>query len=421
MKVFTIRQRKDGTASLDDILSRLDGATSLASGELVTPKTAMAAPTVFSVVNLVRRTLGQLPIDVVKMAGKNRQPQPDHPVAKLLSRPNTWQTAYQFKAMIGVNLLLWGNYYAHKQTDGMGSTRYMVPITPGAVAAKMADDYSILYTVTTNSGSREVKQNRMMHVRDLTEDAVIGVSPVSRCAEAIGMEIASQGFAAQFFGGGALPGGVIEHPTQFRDEESRTRFSDSWRKLFGKKGTDRGGTAVLEGGLKYNTIQATNKDSQMLEARNAQREIIAGLFGIPPHMVGALNRATFNNIEHMSLEYVIYFLTPLLTNIEQQMAFDLLSEEEQETHQIKFNVGGLLRGDRLSRTQSLAVQRQNGIINADEWRAIEDMNPLGGDEGETYLTPVNMAPAGTVATPASTQPGAPDPAPPPVRDTDETE
>lgn len=415
MKILTIRQRKDGTASLDDVLARLDGASSLVSGEVVNPKTAMAAPTVYSVVNLVRRTLGQLPIDVVKMAGKDRMPQPDHPVAKLFRRPNGWQTAYQFKAAIGVNMMLWGNYYAHKQMDGMKQTRNLIPLQPGSVGVKQNEDYSLTYTVTTNNGNRTIDQLRVMHIRDLSEDGLIGVSPVERCAEAIGMEMAAQNFAAKFFGGDAMPGGVIEHPAAFRDEEARTRFSDSWRKLFGRKGKERGGTAVLEGGLKYNVIQANNDDSQLLETRNAQREIIAGLFGIPPHMIGALNRATFNNIEHMSLEYVIYFLTPFLVNVEQQLAKDLLTEAEQDSHQIKFNVGGLLRGDRLSRTSSLAVQRQNGIINADEWRAFEDMNPIGGDEGQTYLTPVNMAPSGTIANPDLN--ALRDNNSPPVRDT----
>jgi HK97 family phage portal protein len=75
--------------------------------------------------------------------------------------------------------------------------------------------------------------------------------------------------------------------------------------------------------------------------------------------------------------------------IEQAFWRDLLTADEQDQgYYFRFNVDGLLRGDSKSRAEALKIQRQNGIINANEWRALENMNPIEG--GDVYLTPLNM-------------------------------
>ena len=106
-------------------------------------------------------------------------------------------------------------------------------------------------------------------------------------------------------------------------------------------------------------------------------------------MVNDLEKATFSNIEHQSVNFVVHSLNPWLVRIEQAIWRDLLTPEEQaEGYYTRFNVDGLLRGDSKSRAEALKIQRENGIINANEWRALENMNPIDG--GDVYLTPLNM-------------------------------
>jgi phage portal protein BeeE len=107
-------------------------------------------------------------------------------------------------------------------------------------------------------------------------------------------------------------------------------------------------------------------------------------------MIGDLERATFSNIEHQAIEFVVHTLQPWLTCWEQAIKRDLFSGKAFETHDVGFVVAGLLRGDVASRYQAYATGRQWGWFSADDIRDFEDLNPLPEKQGETYLTPSNM-------------------------------
>ena len=133
----------------------------------------------------------------------------------------------------------------------------------------------------------------------------------------------------------------------------------------------------------------TNEQAQFLELRKYKRSEIAGLFRVPPHKIGDLDRATFSNIEHQAQEFVTDCLMPYLTGIEAAVHVSLLSERDQEDHFVKFNVNALLRGDMAARAKFYHSLIQDGAISPNEIRELEDWNPREG--GDIYLTPLNMA------------------------------
>ena len=142
--------------------------------------------------------------------------------------------------------------------------------------------------------------------------------------------------------------------------------------------------------MKITPLQLTNEESQFLQTRKHQRTVIAGAFGIPPHRIGDLERATFSNIEHQALEFVTYALMPYLVAIESAIWRDLIPDPQKANTSVKFNVDALLRGDSKSRAESLAIERQNGVISANEWRALTDRAPRTDPGGDEYITPLNM-------------------------------
>ena len=137
----------------------------------------------------------------------------------------------------------------------------------------------------------------------------------------------------------------------------------------------------------------SNKDAQFLELYQFTQEQICKIFRVPPHMIGDLRRATFSNIEHQSLEFLNYTLSPYLTAFEQAVWSDLLTEEEQRSFYAMFDTTEFDRGDRASRFSAYATGIQNGILSPNECRAREDLPPREG--GDEYLTPLNMQPSGT--------------------------
>ena len=143
--------------------------------------------------------------------------------------------------------------------------------------------------------------------------------------------------------------------------------------------------------MKYHTIGIAPEDAQFLETRKYQVNEICRIFRVPPHLVGDLERATFSNIEHQSIEFVQHTIRPWLVRWEQEISRSLLDEKERLLYFSKFNVDGLMRGDYKSRMEGYAVGRQNGWLSINDIRRLEDMSLVPAENGgDEYLVNGNM-------------------------------
>ena len=133
--------------------------------------------------------------------------------------------------------------------------------------------------------------------------------------------------------------------------------------------------------MKYHQIGIPPEEAQFLETRKFQLNEIARLYRIPPHMIGDLDKSSFNNIEQQSLEFVKYTLDPWVIRWEQALQKALLLPGEKGKYFVKFNLDGLLRGDYKSRMEGYATGRQNGWLSANDIREMENMNPISDEEG----------------------------------------
>jgi HK97 family phage portal protein len=201
------------------------------------------------------------------------------------------------------------------------------------------------------------------------------------------MAIATEEYGAKFFANGASPGGVLEHPGIIKDP---AKIRESWNAVYQGSGNAHR-IAVLEEGMKFQSIGIPPEQAQFLETRKFQINEIARIFRVPPHMVGDLEKSSFSNIEQQSLEFVMYTLDPWVIRWEQAIQRALFSPAEKNEYFAKFNVNGLLRGDYQSRMQGYAVGRQNGWLSADDIRELEDIEQMPeGSGGDRYLVNGNM-------------------------------
>jgi HK97 family phage portal protein len=205
----------------------------------------------------------------------------------------------------------------------------------------------------------------------------------------VGLAIATEQYGAKFFGNGARPGGVLEHPGILKDPE---KLRESWNKVYqGTRNSHK--VAVLEEGMKYHSIGIAPEDAQFLETRKYQVNEICRIFRVPPHLVGDLEKATFSNIEHQSIEFVQHTIRPWLVRWEQAISRLLLDESERLLYFAKFNVDGLLRGDYKSRMEGYAIGRQNGWLSTNDIRGLEDLPEVPEEQGgNDYLVNGNMIP-----------------------------
>lgn len=377
--------------SLDQILRDLAESSGTAAGIRVTPLNALKCATVYAIVRGLSFALLQLPLQLFeRTSDTERERVTDHPVSTLISKPNSWQTTAEYNALTLVRLLLYGNHYAFKAQGNTGPVRALRPIHPGNVEVVQSSRFEISYKVSGDGKSKDFSQDQIHHVRNgISDNGVTGVAPPQEIAEAIGLAIAAERFGSYFFKNNAIPYTVITRPGTFKSDEDYKKFVDSWRSSHSGAGTRK--TAILEDGFDVKTLQVTQEDSQFLETRKFQRQEIAGAFGIPPHMIGDLERATFSNIEQQSLDFVIYSLTPWATLIEQAMGRDLLSDDDRARGLfLKFKMDALLRGDFKTRWEGFRIAREIGGLNANEIRALEQLPQRDDPDGDAYLWPANM-------------------------------
>ena len=166
----------------------------------------------------------------------------------------------------------------------------------------------------------------VLHIPGLGFDGLVGYSPIAMAKNAIGMAMACEEYGAKFFANGAAPSGVLEHPGTIKDP---SRVRESWQRTFGGSG-NANKVAVLEEGMKYTPISISPEQAQFLETRKFQLDEIARIFRVPPHMIGDLEKSSFNNIEQQSMEFVKYTLDPWVSRWEQSMVRSLLSREEKK-------------------------------------------------------------------------------------------
>lgn len=367
------------------------------SGKTVNERTALQTTAVYACVRILSETIASLPLHVYRYTEGGKAKDTEHVLYTLLhDEPNPDMTSFVFRETLMSHLLIWGNAYSQILRDRSGQVIGLYPLLPDQMSVHRSEKGKLYYVYNRyeednpnfqEKGSIVLSQEEVLHIPGLGFDGLIGYSPIALAKNAVGMTLACEEYGASFFGNGANPGGVLEHPGILKDPG---KVRDSWNAVYqGTRNAHK--VAVLEEGMSYKQIGIPPEEAQFLETRKFQINEIARLFRIPPHMVGDLEKSSFSNIEQQSLEFVKYTLDPWVVRFEQALKKSLLLPEEKKTHFIKFNVDGLLRGDYQSRMNGYAIGRQNGWLSTNDIRELEELNPIPPEEGgDLYLINGNM-------------------------------
>lgn len=409
---LSIRAETDGTARSPWDSFWFQEMPYKANG-FVTPELAMQLSAVYACVRILAESVAQLPFILQREGTDGSKTRiKDHWLYRLFAkRPNDFQNPFEFREMMEGHCALRGNAYAFMRGNAKGEVTDLLPLNPSRVGIEMLSDTNYRYVVSNRDGSKTiVNRGAMFHLRGLSGDGILGINPIEAQRRSIASGLAAQDYGTRCFQNDARPGGWIEYPGQFKDDEQRRRFRERWQEM--QSGANRGKAAVLEFGMKWHDVGLTNEDAQFIETRKFSVSEIARIFRIPPHMIGDLEKATFSNIEQQSLEFVIHTLTPWLVRWEQAIESTFLDSEDDDLD-VVFPTLSLLRGD----VQARANYYHNGILDGwltrNEARVAEDRNPLPGlDEP---LRPLNMVEEGDaeIAEGEGTEePAAPLPPPP---------
>lgn len=386
MKWFTRKEEKG--QQFEQVLERILMAQGGVPGAGVTPDNCMSSPTVHAVCTAVSRRFAATPLHVYQKTTEGGQEvkkkRPDHPVARVLRSPNEWQTSADFFEDAASVYVRWGNFYSYKSQDRTGKIHALVPLPPKDVTPTLKDNTDFFYKVNQGGETIEEKASKIFHARGAARNFIEGDSPIKDIRVSIALEIACEEQGESFFRNGALPLVIfkyLEGFSGFKDQQDEDKFVTDFQEMFSGKKKFR--AMLLPKGIgQDDPVDVENNKAQFLETRKHQRTVIAGALGVPPHLVGDLERGTFNNVEQQDNDFTLNVILPIARKFEAAMERDLLTQKDRDAgFIIRFNMDSTLRADFKSRQEGLKIQREMGVINPDEWREVENMNPRkeGGD------------------------------------------
>lgn len=373
----------------DPALAQLYGGAVSAGGVAVSEDTATAYAPFWQAARIISETVASLPFHVYRNTNGSRICVDDiMPCADLLRfNPNEEMNALQFREAWLSHALIWGNGFAEIERDAAGRPIKLWLLRPDMVVVTRNNFGEVVYVYGLPAQKPvHLPASDMLHLRGPGTDGILGQSIVALARDSIGLGMAAERFGSLFFGNGARPSGVLEHPGRLSDD-ARSRLRGDYERIH--SGIDNSHRiCILEEGMKWTTTAIPPEDAQFLQTRRFQIEEIARWFNIPLSKL-RVTGANYASLEQENQAFLAETLRPWLIRIEQEIRNKLLLPESRDYY-CEHKVEGLLRTDLAARYAAYSVGRNWGWLSVNEIRALEQLEPIQG--GDVFLQPLNMQP-----------------------------
>lgn len=354
--------------------------------------TALNLSGVWAGVRTISETLGALPLPPYKRLAKGKEKLVSDPRYRMaVDEPNPEMSAPVFYETLAAHCLTHGNAYAEIERAGGGMPLHLWPLDPAATfKERHPDTGAIRYRVDAPDGRPYyLNDDSVIHVPGLGYDGLTGYNVIAFARQSLTLAAAAERYGVKHFTSGQMPAGTLETEDDL-DDDAVARLRESWEKQYG--GLSRSHrVAILQQGLKFNKISLTAEEAQFLQTRQFQIAEIARWFRLPPHKIGDLSRATFNNIEQSNIDFVTDSILPMANKFAREFTRKLAMPSERGTVFFEHLFTSLLRGDTSARYAAYKTGREGGWLSVNDIREMENMNPIDG--GDEYITPMNMRPS----------------------------
>lgn len=366
--------------------------------------TARKLSVVDSCMEILSNSVGKLPNFVMDNTTRERI---QHPMLHLLNiRPNEAMTPFIRKKVLENSRNEGGNGYDWIIRDPRsGLPKELVPVPWWLVHPWRDMGGRVWYTVThpVTGTPITVPNEDMCHYKSTTRNGLVGISPLQRASEVISTARAAQQYELNYYQNGGQPAGILRTESDLgkskvADPDDSTKqitrkdlMRREWEKIYSGP-TNSHRIAILDLGLDYKPLAASNKDAQFVESKEVSVKDIARFFGVPLYKLNEGKQAYGSN-EQNAIEYVVSTLHPIITQYEEEQTYKLLTDTElKKGLEIRINLMAELKGDTASRAAWYGNGRTNGWFNVNDIRALEDLPDVeGGDEYQASLNYVPLS------------------------------
>lgn len=360
------------------------------AGKYVDDTTAMQVASVWSCNRVIAETVASLPGAMFERDEQGNLNRIEHDLGEILTiSPNADQTGPEFFESKMLNQGLNGNGYSLIDRRGSGSVSSLTPVEAGKIRPYRKDGGPIRYKLTDRGREEELPQEKVWHWKTFSRDGCLGLSPIGNARETMGLAMAQQEVAGKLFANGLHSSMIVTFPEWIPDAKRQLAYAKIKQLNAGLQ--NAGDPFIVEGNAKVEKGIMPFVDAQFVQLMGLGTDQICGVYRVPPHMIGKLDRATFSNIEQQSLEFVMYTILPYLKRIEASVSKWLLKPGERSRIVFRFNFEGLLRADSAARAALYSIMLQNGVLTRNEVRALENRNRLEVDGMDDPTVQQNMA------------------------------
>ena len=283
---------------------------------------------VYACVYVIANTIAGMPYRIYKKRIVNNRvekiPVLNTPVNKLLDRPNmndgnsTW---YNLQEWTTANLELTGNAYWLLDKIA-GKKPQEIQMLPTAnmrvVPGKTKDDPFIMgyKYMKGDATAADFTNEQIAHFKYMSSNNMYyGQGSLAPGRYSIDSHKEAQVQNLNMFRNGVNIDAMLETDKPLNDKQFN-RLRDSF--LNRHQGSHAAHLpTILEGGLKYKSAFGTMKDLEFIQGIKLNREEICSVFGVPPVLVGILDRATYQNFQEAKKVFLIFNIIPKLRRLEE--------------------------------------------------------------------------------------------------------
>lgn len=371
----------------------VNGGTRSRSGEYVSPARALSYSPVWGAVATISNDIARLPWIVYERTadGRGKERAVKHPTYSLLKRNVGNQTTNLWLIRMLGHGLLYGNAYSRIRRTRNGAIERLEWLHSDWVMPALENEvrfYKVQYPSPNDESRRapiRLPAIDVFHLNGLLLDELGGLSVVHYARQTIGRQLAAEGFGDDFFANLGVPAGWFTHPGEM-SAEAQLRFLQNVQQQSGR----RFSLAILEEGMKWEKSGMTPRDAMLVDNLKWGVKDVARYFSIPPHKLGDDSRVSYNSLEQEDKSYFGGTLGNWISRLEFEANDKLftLPEIENESHFSEFLQNAWSKADLASRFAVYQIAIQNRILNPNEVRAMENLNPYDG--GDEFLVPMNV-------------------------------
>lgn len=383
----------NATAQRSGAQSAIPSGVAYEDTPIIGPDAALQVSTVWACVKILVETIASLPLFVyhTDSSGRRVLARDEQIYAVLHDSPNKRMTAQEFWEFMLLNLVLRGNAYARVERDSKGKAYALWPMSADQVEVKVMPNGSLAYAYALDSATLIYGEEDILHIKGIG-NGVVGMSPLDYMRASVGLSISAQNHTGSTYRKQARRPGILMTDKVLSPEQRK-----ALRDNFGEITTGGANELyILEASFKFEPINMSPADIQLLETRRFAVEDLARWFGVPSVLINDTSKTTTwgTGVEQIIEGFYKFTLRPQLERIEQAIARRVLTSAQRSAGlHAEFSFDALLRSSMKDRFDLYAKGVQNGITTRNECRQLENLPPvIGGDmlTAQVNLVPIDM-------------------------------